>query len=216
VSRPGYRATAAGDLADELDRVAARYRDLEHALAGNSDLARDRDLYRDLAHDLARDLGRLDPGHALARALAFDLALDLDRARDSDVSSFLNGASYLDRDRALTTGLDRARDRARELHSHLAGRAAAVRGGWLATSVLGADHQQSSLTRRDDRVAARVLGGLALALPAAERPRFVAEERGNLADCERWWQRVDRLTLLAIEIPRLAWTLRRETWRGQA
>ncbi len=54
---------------------------------------------------------------------------------------------------------------------------------------------------------------LARLLPAANRDRFVAEERGNLAGCERWWQRLGWLIGLAFGLPRLAWIMRREIRR---
>jgi hypothetical protein len=56
---------------------------------------------------------------------------------------------------------------------------------------------------------------LARSLPASNRSRFVAEQRGNLGDCEHWWQRVDHLVSLAIGTPRLAWMIRRGGRRGR-
>ena len=57
---------------------------------------------------------------------------------------------------------------------------------------------------------------LANLLPTGIRPRFVAEELGNLATCERWWQRVVWLIGLAAGMPRLAWMMHRERRRDQA
>lgn len=66
------------------------------------------------------------------------------------------------------------------------------------------------------RVQSRLLECLARFLPADERARFVAEARGNLGDCGRWWQRADHLVCLAIGMPRLAWMMRRDNRRGRA
>jgi len=57
---------------------------------------------------------------------------------------------------------------------------------------------------------------LAHCLPSVARPRFVAEERGNLGDCEHWWQRADQLAGLLIGTPRLAWMMWRDNSRGRA
>ncbi len=199
MSQGDRRAMAQGELADELDRLAAGYR----ALAGTLDLARACGI--EVALDLDCDLARaLDLDRALARALARALDRDLacDLARDLDLAHAR--ARALEQFPFRDLGADAAL--ARDLANDLTGGAGAMR----------AYHQHSKLSRRDDRVEARVLGWLARALPASERSLFVAEERGNLADCERWCERVARLTDLAIEMPRLAWQLRRGGWRERA
>jgi hypothetical protein len=57
-------------------------------------------------------------------------------------------------------------------------------------------------------VAARLLGLLALRLPARDRERFVGEVLANLADRRRRWQRGDELLSVACAVPGLAVTLR--------
>jgi len=66
------------------------------------------------------------------------------------------------------------------------------------------------------RTEVRVLDCLARFLPAGERSRFVAEQRGNLGACDHWWQRVDHLACLAFGTPRLAWMMWREGRRRRA
>jgi hypothetical protein len=66
-----------------------------------------------------------------------------------------------------------------------------------------------------DTLEGHVLRGLARLLPAAARTRFTAEARGNLGDCDQWWQRVDQLVCLALGTPRLAWMMWREGRRGR-
>jgi hypothetical protein len=61
----------------------------------------------------------------------------------------------------------------------------------------------------------QTLDWLAWLLPAPERVRFVAEEQGNLGGLPSW-RRVDHLVEVAVGIPRLAWTMRREGRRRQA
>ena len=56
--------------------------------------------------------------------------------------------------------------------------------------------------------APRVLRLLALLLPPSDRDRFVAEVIANLADRERWWQRLDELLSVAGAVPGLAVILR--------
>ncbi len=61
-----------------------------------------------------------------------------------------------------------------------------------------------------------VLSRLARLLPPVERSRFVAEAQGNLAYCDRRWQRVAHLVSLALGTPRLAWMMWwREGRRGR-
>jgi hypothetical protein len=57
-------------------------------------------------------------------------------------------------------------------------------------------------------VAARLLRLLALLLPARDRERFVGEVMANLADRQRWWQRLDELLSVAGAVPGLAVILR--------
>jgi hypothetical protein len=49
---------------------------------------------------------------------------------------------------------------------------------------------------------------LALLLPPRDRDRFVGEVLANLADRERWWQRLDELLSVAGAMPGLAVILR--------
>jgi hypothetical protein len=60
----------------------------------------------------------------------------------------------------------------------------------------------------DDRVPTQMLHLLALLLPARDRERFVAEVQANLADRERWWQRLRELLSVAGAVPGLAVILR--------
>jgi hypothetical protein len=55
---------------------------------------------------------------------------------------------------------------------------------------------------------ARLLRLLALLLPARDRERFVGEVLANLADRNRWWQRLDDLLSVAGAVPGLAVILR--------
>jgi hypothetical protein len=48
-------------------------------------------------------------------------------------------------------------------------------------------------TEPDGGVAARLLGLLALLLPARDRERFVGDVTANMADRRRWWHRVEEL-----------------------
>jgi hypothetical protein len=57
-------------------------------------------------------------------------------------------------------------------------------------------------------VAVRLLRLLALLLPAGDRERFVNEVLANLADRQRWWQRLDELLSVAAAVPGLAVILR--------
>jgi hypothetical protein len=63
-------------------------------------------------------------------------------------------------------------------------------------------------TKPGEGVAARLLGFLALLLPARDRERFVGEVLADLADRQRWWQRVDELLSVAGAVPGLAVILR--------
>ena len=56
--------------------------------------------------------------------------------------------------------------------------------------------------------AARLLGLLALLLPARDRERFVREVTANMADRQRRWQRVEELLSVAAAVPGLAVILR--------
>ncbi len=56
--------------------------------------------------------------------------------------------------------------------------------------------------------AARVLRLLALLLPARDRDRFVREVVANMADRQRWWQRLEELLSVAAAVPGLAVILR--------
>ena len=65
-------------------------------------------------------------------------------------------------------------------------------------------------------VALRLLRLFALLLPARDRERFVNEVMANIADRQRWWQRVEELLSVAAAAPGLAvirrWARRR--WRA--
>jgi hypothetical protein len=49
---------------------------------------------------------------------------------------------------------------------------------------------------------------LALLLPARDGERFVSEVLANMADCQRWWQRLEELLSVADAVPGLAVLLR--------
>ena len=61
---------------------------------------------------------------------------------------------------------------------------------------------------RNESSSVRVLRLLALLLPARDRERFVREVVANMADRERWWQRLDELLSVAAAVPGLAVILR--------
>jgi hypothetical protein len=76
---------------------------------------------------------------------------------------------------------------------------------WLAKVVRSRSAEPAS------GVAARLLGFLALLLPARDRERFVGEVLANVADRQRWWQRLDELLSVASAVPGLAVML----WRAR-
>jgi hypothetical protein len=177
-----------------------------------------------------------------ARARA-ELAIELDRlaarfdrfaALDVD-SDLYDGDPELRRDLdGLSRDLNRAvrlarefrgrfgRDLARELYQAPEGARDLpdLQRRWASVlqrraSVLGA-HQTVGRPYGDNQVEGWVLDCLARSLPTGERVRFVAEARGNLGDCEHWWQRVEILVCLALATPRLAWMMWRDGRRGRA
>jgi hypothetical protein len=78
---------------------------------------------------------------------------------------------------------------------------------WIAKTA------RSRSTEPGDGVMVRLLGFLALLLPARDRERFVGEVMADMADRGRWWQRVEELLSVARAVPGLAvivrWARRR-------
>ena len=72
---------------------------------------------------------------------------------------------------------------------------------------------RSPSTEPGANAAVRLLGLLALLLPARDRERFVGEVVANMADRRRWWQRGEELLSVAAAVPGLAvivrWARRR-------
>lgn len=198
--RRDRRAMAWAVLAAELDRLAAEYHTLALALHG-APRGDDRRRAHDRAFDLVRVLDRVP---VLARMI--DRSVDLDLDSVFDLARVLDRSLHLARFVDSDLVFDRDRDLARNLAGRLESRASALRIGG----------RQNSLPGGDDRVETRVLSWLARLLPADEQSRFVAEGRGNLADCERWWQRVDHLVGLALGVPRLACMVRSGHRRSSA
>jgi hypothetical protein len=191
MSRGGDRAArvqALADLADELESLV--------------------DVYRILTFQLASNLDDLDLDRTIARELDLDRSTVLSLPRD--------------RDNGIARDLDFARRLARGARDRLASRPtrdlAGARNSAVALSVtsdrlrrIGQVHWGGGVCEAwEIRTEVRVLGCLARLLPAHERVRFVAEEKGDLGDCKRWWQRIDHLAGVAIGTPRLAWMMRRE------
>jgi len=73
---------------------------------------------------------------------------------------------------------------------------------WLAKAA------RSRSTKPSDGGAARLLSLLALLLPTRDRERFVVEVLANMAERQRWWQRVEELLSVAAAVPGLAVILR--------
>ena len=67
---------------------------------------------------------------------------------------------------------------------------------------------RSRSTEPSGGVAGRMLRLLALLLPARDRERFVNEALANMADRQRWWQRLNELLSVAGAAPGLAVILR--------
>jgi replicative DNA helicase len=82
----------------------------------------------------------------------------------------------------------------------------------VATSLIGVGVRPTARERAE----ARLLDYLARLLPAAERARFVAEEKGNLGGCQHWWEGIDYLVGVTFGTPRLAWMMRRKGRRRRA
>lgn len=201
-------------------RLEERVRDgLTHALEG----AHDREFVRALANDRELvDILALAPARELESAM--ELALELDRA----LAPLALLITTIGHDCVLASAYPRDRGRAfaqaRQLdfalvHGDEPDRGTArVRALALARvralQDVGAAHRQHAGTEVPQtwgtKTQNRAVAWLARLLPAGERSRFVAEEQSNLGACERWWQRVDCLVMLAIGTPRLAWLMRRE------
>ncbi len=78
----------------------------------------------------------------------------------------------------------------------------------LALALWLARVARSRSTAPGGGVAVRLLRLLALLLPARDRERFVGEVIANLADRQRWWQRLEELLSVAGAVPGLAVILR--------
>jgi hypothetical protein len=78
------------------------------------------------------------------------------------------------------------------------------------------DRQETYLSPRNDWIEVRVLCWLALPLPPDRRAQFVAEVRGDLAQCPSWWRRAGFVIGLAPYMPQLAWIVRRLGHRRRA
>jgi hypothetical protein len=173
-----------------LDGLVVGYRALDNVI-GCRDLARARDLAGDLANNLAINLQVAINLEFIPEPIPPHLDCGIGLGRHLDTR---------------TLDLDRARECACDMVHHLE----------LQASALRADPRQDGLPGGGNRVEAWVLSWLARPLPAAERARFVAEERCNLGVCTGLWARFDRLSDLAFEMPRLAWMLRRDCRRQRA
>jgi hypothetical protein len=214
-------------LADELSHLAGRCR-VFVSVARSGDY----DRILEVAANLVLELDRfrvLELDHLPARATALDslLASALDGARL--LASALDTACLLASHRVARTLVlthDRDNDSVlcydfyRDLDSGMQydGQAFDIGGSLDAASAVvcrWVEGQGSDLSL-EATAEAHVLGCLARLLPAGERVRFVAEARGNLGDCVRWWQRVEDLVMLAIGTPRLAVMMRREGRRRSA
>lgn len=162
-------------------------------------------------------------GHTRASTLTvvFDRARDLtdsicalDQARDILIGSAADGVVFRStryRIRTLIRTRSRTRRRALNLANDLADDFERL-GVELVRRYQGAEVGDTCETRAEDYA----LTWLARLLPAGERSRFVAEERGNLGDCEHWRHRAAWLIGLATGTPRLAWMMRRESQRSRA
>ena len=186
------------DLLAESRLLAALLLD-ETAIVRVLDLVRPEDFYRE--------------NNGVIFRAAVTLFREGDPIDNVTVAAELGKAGVLDRvgGRAHLAWLQEFGVDANVEHTAQIVRDTAVRRRWIAAAAAAGAVEASG-----DRTEVRVLNCLARLIPAQERERFVAEERGNLGDCEHWWQRVDHLICLALGTPRLAWMMHRENRRGRA
>lgn len=205
MSRKDSRANCVQPLARlivDLDRIAITYRTVANAIRSGDDPVAD-----------SRPLGMIHARGLLEALVAHDhsLARDYDRTLKGDLARAL--ALVDDLERALKPVLDHAdalllASRADALATTLEVRADAFSQLPTSTTALDAPRESGAGRRLAAKVEAQVLGSLAQLLPAGERARFVAEQQGNLGDCEHWRQRVTWLCGVAIATPRLALMVR--------
>jgi hypothetical protein len=187
----------------------------EEALALANELRRHARGYRGWARDVAMgDLVCLACDLLLGRGLMYRRVLELHRA-----SGFaIHRVHDLVSDPDLVDKLIRGRG-ASETQDDRAGICELARGIADDLETVAADlqlqYEDPDVPGSPAAVETCTLATLALLLPAAGRSRFVAEARGNLGTCDRWWQRVDHLVCLALGMLRLAWMMWRDGQRGR-